>query len=84
MECPHCQGNLDSLTCPICEKDTPAFGKFCCYCGSALPEVTENADLENSDDFAERVLCSDGTCIGVINKNGVCNECGKPYTGEPE
>ena len=24
-------------------------------------------------------LCSDGTCIGVINEKGFCKVCGKPY-----
>jgi hypothetical protein len=35
-------------------------------------------------DFSKRVLCSDGTCIGVINEQGVCSECGKPYTEEEQ
>jgi hypothetical protein len=43
----------------------------------------ESAQLEDTD-FSERTLCSDGTCIGIINEKGVCNECGKPYTGEPD
>lgn len=34
-------------------------------------------DLE----WENRTLCSDGNCIGVIGKNGRCNECGKPYDG---
>ena len=56
------------------------------------------ADLDSSDsnvgldaaadrdeiDFSKRVLCSDGTCIGVINEQGVCNECGKPYKTEAQ
>lgn len=86
MECPHCQSALPSYTCPECEKETPAFGPFCCHCGTAAPE--SNKELEtNGDspvDFSERVLCSDGTCIGLIGKDGTCKECGKPYAGEPE
>lgn len=39
---------------------------------------------EGSIDFANRILCSDGTCIGVIGYDGLCKECGKPYAGEPE
>jgi hypothetical protein len=27
-------------------------------------------------------LCSDGSCIGVLNEAGVCNVCGKPLTRE--
>jgi hypothetical protein len=29
--------------------------------------------------FNSRVLCSDGTCIGVIGADGKCKECGKPH-----
>jgi hypothetical protein len=32
--------------------------------------------------FSQRILCSDGNCIGVINEQGVCNTCGKPYRKE--
>ena len=34
------------------------------------------------DDWENRVLCSDGNCIGVIGADGNCKECGKPYEGE--
>ena len=30
------------------------------------------------DYFSERILCSDGNCIGTIDRTGVCNICGKP------
>jgi hypothetical protein len=33
-------------------------------------------------DWANRVLCSDGNCIGVIGSDGNCKECGKPYEGK--
>jgi len=36
------------------------------------------------DDFSERILCSDGTCTGIINENGFCNICGKPLQGWQE
>ncbi len=35
--------------------------------------------MNNTTDFKSRVLCSDGTCIGVIGHDGKCKECGKPY-----
>lgn len=38
-----------------------------------VPEVAES-----DDDWENRVLCSDGSCIGVIGPDGKCNECGKP------
>ena len=33
-------------------------------------------------DWENRVLCSDGNCIGVIGPDGRCKECGKRYKGE--
>jgi hypothetical protein len=36
----------------------------------------------NHDDWENRVLCSDGNCIGIIDADGHCKECGKPYEGE--
>jgi hypothetical protein len=44
----------------------------------------ELVEEETSGDWESRRLCSDGTCIGVINERGVCNSCGKAYNGEPE
>ena len=32
------------------------------------------------DEWARRILCSDESCIGVIDEEtGCCKECGKPY-----
>ena len=36
------------------------------------------ADIE----WDNRILCSDGNCIGVIGPDGRCKECGKPYEGK--
>ena len=33
-------------------------------------------------DWDNRVLCSDGNCIGTIGVDGLCKECGKAYEGE--
>jgi hypothetical protein len=33
-------------------------------------------------EWENRILCSDGSCIGVIGPNGLCKECGKPYDGK--
>lgn len=30
------------------------------------------------DDFDDRQLCSDGTCVGVIGPDGRCKDCGLP------
>ena len=48
------------------------------------PEVAESNETDgskNDDDWQNRVLCSDGNCIGVIGPDGKCKECGKPYEG---
>ena len=37
-----------------------------------------SADEENDDDWDNRVLCGDESCIGVIGSDGKCRECGKP------
>jgi hypothetical protein len=72
--------------CPECGEKTPDVGKYCCYCAAAIADqdLDERSDKEDADDFSRRVLCSDGACIGVINAQGVCSECGKPYNGAPE
>ncbi len=92
IECPHCQGELPFRECPECGEKIPLFGKFCCHCGSALadrdspdPNIGPGAASDGDNiDFSKRVLCIDGTCIGVINEQGVCSECGKPYTEKAE
>ena len=36
---------------------------------------------DSDDDWQNRTLCSDESCIGVIGPDGRCKECGKPYAG---
>jgi len=38
----------------------------------------DSAVLEKDEDWDNRVLCSDESCIGVIGSDGKCKECGKP------
>ncbi len=78
MECPHCHQTWPSLVCQRCGGETPEESLYCCKCGSRI----EKARPREEDDFSNRQLCSDGTCIGVINEKGVCNVCGKAYAGE--
>jgi hypothetical protein len=37
-----------------------------------------SGDTDSDNDWENRVLCSDESCIGVIGPNGKCKECGKP------
>ncbi len=48
-----------------------------------VPDNEEKSldDISDSD-WDNRVLCSDGNCIGVIGPDGRCKECGKKYDGE--
>ena len=82
MECPHCHQALPFVPCPNCGKESPEGSTYCNQCGTRFERVIEKRTVEE-DDFSNRRLCSDGTCIGIINDKGVCNICGKPYTGDP-
>lgn len=76
MKCPHCDKEFPLMLCPECRGETLEKSRYCCWCGS--PMMMEEGDA----DFSQRKLCSDGTCIGVINEEGVCNICRKPYNEE--
>jgi hypothetical protein len=44
------------------------------------PQENENEDTSHADSqWDNRILCSDGNCIGVIGPDGRCKECGKLY-----
>ena len=49
---------------------------------SRFSPKTKKSKIEVEIDFSRRILCSYGNCIGVINEQGVCNTCGKPYRRE--
>jgi len=38
--------------------------------------------FDKTEDWEQRTLCSDESCIGTIGEDGKCKECGKPYEGE--
>jgi hypothetical protein len=48
------------------------------YSSSETTEIPEVADAPVDEKWENRVLCSDGACIGVIGPDGKCKECGKP------
>jgi len=37
---------------------------------------------KSESEWDQRILCSDGNCIGIIGADGRCKECGMPYDGE--
>lgn len=46
------------------------------------PEKDKEETPDNDSDWNNRVLCSDGNCIGVIGSDGCCKACGKKYEGD--
>jgi hypothetical protein len=87
MKCPRCSQEISNRQCSFCGSEVLVESLFCHRCGRKLEMTVTAPDAreegEESVDFSRRTLCSDGNCIGVINSDGVCKVCGKPYTGEP-
>jgi hypothetical protein len=48
------------------------------------PEDLQTGSKSDASSWENRVLCSDGNCIGVIGRDGRCKECGKPYDPDAE
>ena len=44
------------------------------------PRDLETGMAESDDEFARRELCADGSCIGLLDGEGRCKECGTPGT----
>ena len=86
MKCSHCGQPISGRICPACGSEILLESLFCHRCGVKLEDsAAENPSPEGEDtDFSKRILCSDGTCIGVIDEKGLCKVCGKPYTGKIE
>lgn len=38
--------------------------------------------FDKTEDWENRILCSDESCIGTIGSDGRCKECGKVYEGD--
>lgn len=47
----------------------------------AEDDADRNEKSAEQDDWENRILCSDESCIGVIGPDGRCKECGKVYQG---
>jgi len=83
MLCEKCGSEIENITCRQCGNVIMKLGDFCYLCGGRC--VEPRGDLSEgteAGDFNARILCSDGTCIGVIDEKGICKVCGKPYTSE--
>lgn len=82
--CETCSREFEKTACPHCKEDIFRFGAYCYLCGGELAGESPVTEEPADDDFSRRVLCSDGTCIGVIDEKGICKVCGKPYKAESE
>jgi hypothetical protein len=51
---------------------------------ASTPEDSQTGLTSEASSWENRVLCSDGNCIGVIGPDGRCKECGKPYDSDAE
>jgi len=81
MICEKCGENVRNVVCTACGETILRLGSYCYKCGGGIEAPSAGSVEENDDpDFSSRVLCSDGNCIGVINKEGICKVCGKPYS----
>jgi hypothetical protein len=80
MICEKCAGEIETLLCKNCNENVSKLGPYCYICGNKFEK--DAIETEESDiDLESRILCSDGTCIGVV-ENGFCKLCGKPYKPE--
>lgn len=79
MICEKCEKDIETVLCKGCGGTIIKLGHYCYACGNELEEPVEEKE---ETDFSNRILCSDGTCIGIVDEKGICKICGKPYTPE--
>jgi hypothetical protein len=81
MICEKCAGEVETILCGRCGASVVKLGPYCYGCGQALDKDAPEKDREADEiDLSTRILCSDDACIGVVNEEGFCKVCGKPYT----
>lgn len=86
MKCSHCGQPISGRICPACGSGILPESLFCHRCGVKLESSAAESSLPEAEgiDFSKRILCSDGTCIGVVDEKGICKVCGKPHTEKIE
>jgi len=84
MECPQCHEEIVGKACPDCGVEIPLESRFCMFCGTLITKGEEEEAPEPDElDLEERILCSDGTCTGII-VDGQCTECGMEPGKSPD
>ena len=74
LKCKNCGYEPDSLDCSACGEPVPLWAGFCPHCGEEAPPP---AKTEGEGAAADRRLCPDGDCIGILNAEGRCVVCGR-------
>lgn len=76
--CEACGHEVEGKLCLSCDRECPEDALYCCYCGEPFPlESFEELSDDGPYDLEDRILCSDESCIGVLDEDGVCTECGR-------